>query len=192
MMNVERLGNPSAHGIQCGTAHVDRGENDSPSQPRFITSFAARTDWSNRMFWFTASVILASAHRFTRSFALATESASGFWARMPRSRPSPSSTARGSIRVVRPAARPRPGFRSVGRGGSPQPSRERWRAMLLRDFARGRRITRSDGDGVEPRDAIRDEVTVAHDEPSPDATDSQVLAPRQPRAVVQVDLRGEG
>ena len=93
--NVDSDGSPSAHGIQCGIARMSMvASTGSPSQPRLSTSFAARTDWSNRMFWLTANTIPASAQRFTRSRGVANDSASGFCARIPRSRPLPSSTAR--------------------------------------------------------------------------------------------------
>ncbi len=93
--NVDSDGNPSAHGIQCGMARMSMvASTGSPSQPRLRMSFAARTDWSNRMFWLTASAMPASAHKSTSSRATSSDIASGFCARMPRSRPLPHSTAR--------------------------------------------------------------------------------------------------
>ena len=42
---VDSDGNPSAHGIQCGTARISMLANTgSPIQPRLSKSFIARTD----------------------------------------------------------------------------------------------------------------------------------------------------
>ena len=54
------------------------------------------------------------------------------------------------------------------------------------------RIARGDGDRVETGLAIGDEMAVTHDEAGADAADAPVLAARQVRQVVQVQVDGHG
>src|SRR4029079_1298006 len=51
-------------------------------------------------------------------------------------------------------------------------------------------IPRRDGDGIEAGLAIRDEMTIAHDEAGADAANAPVLAFRQARQVVQIQVEG--
>ena len=56
----------------------------SPSQPRVRMSFAARTDWSNRIFWLTASTIPASGSEHDHLALRATRKSQGLLRQNPR------------------------------------------------------------------------------------------------------------
>jgi hypothetical protein len=50
-------------------------------------------------------------------------------------------------------------------------------------------VPRGDGDRIEPRLAVRDQVAVAHDEAGADAADAGRLVARQAREVIEFEFR---
>ena len=64
-------------------------------------------------------------------------------------------------------------------------------AVLLSDCSGASRVAGSDGDGIETRVAIGQEMAVAHDEASPDAANSKIAALRQAGQVIQGEVKHE-
>src|SRR5262245_47700119 len=60
--------------------------------------------------------------------------------------------------------------------------------MLLGDRTGITRIARGDRDRIEAGLPIGDQMAIADDEAGPDATDAEVLAPRQSRLVVEMQI----
>ena len=87
MMNVDSDRPPRAQGIQCGIARISIvASTGSPSRPSSSNVLSARTDGSYRMFWLTWRSTPARSQASTSPAASPYDRASGFCARMPRTR----------------------------------------------------------------------------------------------------------
>ena len=156
------------HGIQCGMARMSIvASTGSPRSRRLSRSLQARTDWSNRMFWLTASVTPArrqSVHDLLRLTRSPRRAASARGCRGPAC----ASALPGSPRTARPAAPRRRPLRRAGRPAAPGTSSyARSTPRLSATAPRPIDVPRGDRDGVEPGLLVRDEVAVAMMNPAP-------------------------
>ena len=185
MTNVDSDGSRSLHGIQCGIARMSMvASTGSPSRPRVSTSLTPAPTGRTRMFWLTASAMPARAHASTQSRAVANRQRKRLLRQDALDDAGPRRGQDDGRLHVRRHGHVEDFDRAVGEEGFDGVVDGR-DGVPLGDGAGLGRVARGDGDGVEARLAVGDEVAVAHDEPGPDAADAEVPAARQPRQVVE-------